>query len=137
MAADVPYAPGTAGYFARIVSDGLVKGPIVTTRSSHDKAVGRFYPLGAEIKRQFLLAPQEFPKYGGVGTFGLQGVDSGARDQRIQSETFGYGFRGRTVYNLDASSVIAKDEGVSGAHSDIAHPQVAHVQWQAALSGRP
>ena len=137
MAANVPYAPGTAGYFARIVGDGLVKGPIVTTRSSHDKAVGRFYPLGAEIKKQFLLAPQPFPKYGGVGAFGLQGLRSAARDQRMQGETFGYDFHGRTVYNLEASTVIAKEDGASGAHSDIAHPAVAHVQWQVALAGHP
>lgn len=134
MADDVPYAPGSAGYFARILRDDLVKGPVVTTRSSHDTAVGRFYPLGAQIKKQFLLGPQDFPKYGGVGAFGLQGLAVTAQDQPIQGETFGYGFRGHAVYNIDASAVIAKDEGIAGAHNDIAHPRVAHVQWQAALA---
>jgi hypothetical protein len=38
------------------------------------------------------------------------------------------------VYNLDANSVIKNGGGFSGAHSDIAHPEVAHAMWQAALT---
>jgi hypothetical protein len=38
-AGDIPQAPGTAGYFHRIVKDGLVRGPIVTTRSSRELAL--------------------------------------------------------------------------------------------------
>ena len=34
---------------------------------------------------------------------------------------------------LESSQFIAKKEGASGAHSDIAGPQVAHALWQAAL----
>src|SRR5690606_20485610 len=66
--ADVPYAPGTAGYFHRIIKEGLVRGPIVTTRSERDTAVGRLYPLGAKLKKQVLLADTPFPKYGGIGS---------------------------------------------------------------------
>ena len=45
----------------------------MTTRSSHDSAVGRFYPLGAQIKRQLVLG-NDLPAYGGIGAFGIQGV---------------------------------------------------------------
>ena len=76
-ASDIPYAAGTAGYFHRIVKHGLVRGPIVTTRSSHDTAVGRFYPLGAQIRKQLVLGDQ-LPAYGGIGSFGIQGA-KGAR----------------------------------------------------------
>ena len=36
---DIPMARGTAGYFNRTLKDGLVRGPIVTTRSRFDSAI--------------------------------------------------------------------------------------------------
>ena len=38
------------------------------------------------------------------------------------------------VYNLESSQFIAKKEGPSGAHSDIAGPEVAHAIWSAAFA---
>jgi hypothetical protein len=131
-AADIPFAPGTAGYFHRILRDGLVQGPLVTTRSTHDTAVGRFYPLGAQLKRQFVLG-SGYPAYGGVGTFGIRGL-ADIQDLPMQPATFAYSFQGGRVYNLEASSVICNGGGASGAHSDIAHPEVAHAFWSAALA---
>lgn len=133
-AADIPYAPGTAGYFNRIVKNGLVRGPIVTTRSTKDTAVGRFYPLGAQIKKQLVLADAKFPQYGGIGTFGIQGVTT-AQDMPMQPVTYAYDFKGGRVYNLESSNIIKNGGGASGAHSDIAHPEVAHAFWAAVLSG--
>ena len=74
-ASDIPYAAGTPGYFNRIVKNGLVRGPIVTTRSTHDTAVGRFYPIGAQIRQQLVLG-NDFPAYGGIGSFGIQGASA-------------------------------------------------------------
>ena len=48
-------------------------------------------------------------------------------------ETATYEFAPGKIHNLDCSQFIAKMEGSSGAHSDIAGPQVAHAIWQAAL----
>jgi len=45
-----------------------------------------------------------------------------------------YQFAKGRVYNLDASTYIAKKEGASGAHSDIAGPEVAHTIWEAAFA---
>ena len=132
-AGDIPYAPGTAGYFHRIVREGLVLGPLVTTRSMHDTAVGRFYPLGARLKKQLVLG-EDYPVYGGIGSFGIRGV-TGAEDMAMQSATFAYDFRSGRVYNLEASNVIRNGAGASGAHSDIAHPEVAHAFWAAVLAG--
>jgi hypothetical protein len=134
-AGDIPYAPGTAGYFHRIVEQGLVRGPIVTTRSSHDTAVGRFYPLGAQIRKQLVLG-NELPAYGGIGSFGIQGVAASV-DLPMRPATFDYAFRPATVYNLEASEIIKNGGGASGAHSDIAHPEVAHAFWSAVLGGPP
>jgi hypothetical protein len=133
---DIPYASGKQGYFSRIVDQDLVDGPIVTTHSVHDKAVGKFYPLGAKLKKQLVLANTEFPEYGGIGAWGAQGLGTIAEDITIQPATFDYGFSAGRVYNIDASSVISKGDGASGAHSDIAHPEVANLMLQAARAGR-
>lgn len=124
---------GTPGYFHRIVADRQVRGPIVTTRSTHDTAVGRFYPLGARLGGQRTLA--DLPKYGGVGSYGLQGLGAIAHDLQILGSGLDYGFAGGRVYNLEASRVIRNGSGASGAHSDIAHPEVAHAAWQAISAG--
>lgn len=131
---DIPHARGTPGYFHRIVKEGMVRGPIVTTRSEHDTAVAKYYPLGARVARQLVLG-DALPKYGGIGTFGAQGLGAAAEDLQIQAATYQYGFAPGRIYNLEASRVIAKREGASGAHSDIAHPEVAHAAWEAALAG--
>ena len=134
-ASDIPYAPGSEGYFHRIVERGLVRGPIVTTRSSHDTAVGRFYPIGAQIKKQLVLG-NDFPAYGGIGSFGIQGLGE-IRDLPMRDASYGYGFQPGTIYNLEASAIIKNGGGASGAHSDIAHPEVAHAFWSAVLGGTP
>ncbi len=133
-AADIPYAPGTAGYFHRIVKERLVRGPIVTTRSTKDTAVGRFYPMGAKLKKQFMLDDMKLPKYGGIGSFGVQGVD--VVDMTMQSAQHPYDFKIGGVYNLEASGIIKNGGGPSGAHSDIAHPEVAHAFWSTILADR-
>jgi hypothetical protein len=117
------------------LAEHRVKGPIVTTRSDKDTAVGRYYPRGAQIKRQLLLDDlPPYPRYGGVGTFGFQGLGSVAHDLPVRAAEAAYGFHGGSVYNVDASKVITEGSGPSGAHSDIAHPQIAHLQWQAAMA---
>lgn len=124
---------GRPGYFHSIIKDKKVSGPLVTTRSEYDSAVGKYYPMGAGIAGQKTLA--ELPKYGGVGSFGLQGLAALAQDRLIGSATEDYGFVAGRVYNLDAASVIRNGDGASGAHSDIAHPEVAHAAWQAIMAG--
>lgn len=119
------------GHFHRIVREQLVAGPIVTTRSSFDYAVGRFYPLGAGIARQVLLA--DLPRYGGLGAFGIQGVRD-AGDVTAGDENTDYGLKPGRIYNVDASTVINRVSGPGGAHSDITHPALAALAWQAALA---
>lgn len=131
---NIPHVKGTPGYFHRILQGGMVRGPIVTTRSRHDTAVAKFYPMGARVAGQAVLGA-ELPKYGGIGAFGAQGLGTVAADLEMQAATFAYGFQPGHVYNIDASRVIAKGDGASGAHSDIVHPEVAHVAWEAALTG--
>ena len=132
--ADIPLARGTAGYFSRTLKEGLVRGPIVTTRSRFDTAVGKLYPTAVTLNDQFVLAADDLPKFGGIGTFGAQGLGALAVDREMGPGDTDYGFQNGRVYNLDANGVIRSGGGFSGAHSDIARPEVAHVLWQAALT---
>lgn len=126
---DVPFAPGGRGHFQVLRRDpSLVSGPIVTTRSTHDTAVGKLYPLGARVVGDVLLG-EELPKFGGIGAWGIKGTD--ATDVEVLAATEDYGFEGGKVYNVEASRVIRVGGGPSGAHSDISHDEIAHVMWQA------
>ena len=133
-AKEIPFERGTAGYFNRIIANGLVRGPIVTTRSTRDTAVGKLYPLGAKVKKQLVLGDDDLPRYGGIGSFGVQGMGALAADLPMGAATSSYGFKPGRVYNLEASKIIKNGDGASGAHSDIAHPEVAHAFWQAILA---
>ena len=44
-----------------------------------------------------------------------------------------YRFESGRIYNIECSRVIANRSGLSGAHSDIAHPEIAHLLWEAAF----
>jgi hypothetical protein len=129
----IELAGNKPGYFNRIISNGLVAGPIVTTRSKHDAAVSKLYPKAAGVAGQVLLG-DDLPKYGGIGAYGIQGLGQSAEDMPMESAGFEYGFKPARVYNIESSDVIKEGGGFSGAHSDIAHPEVAHVMWQAVLA---
>jgi hypothetical protein len=129
--ADKVFGSSQPGYFQNVLTRGVVSGPIVTTKSKHDSAVGVLYPTAVGLVRDADFA-DKLPKYGGIGTFGIQGTTvAEARD--MLDKDGDYSFASGKIYNLESSKYIAKKEGVSGAHSDIAGPQVAHVIWQAAL----
>jgi hypothetical protein len=131
---DIPVAPGRAGYFHKLFTRQLVRGPTVVTMSEHDRAVGSFYPLGAGIARQVEYVPGELPKYGGIGAFGARGTLPKVEDLAVRRAEEPYDLRGGVVYNVDCSNVIATGSGPSGAHSDICHPEVAHLVWSAMTS---
>lgn len=130
----IPMAPGTAGSFASIIADRKVAGPLLTTQSEFDTAVGRLYPLAAGVARQVSFVPGELPKYGAVGTFGIRGPGLDILDLEMISSNGTYAFAPGKAYNLESSRFIREGGGVSGAHSDIAHQEVAHAVWQAAAA---
>lgn len=129
----LPESPTKAGYFRRLAAGDVVAGPVVTTRSEHDMAVGSLYPLAAGVARQVDFAPDAFPKYGGVGTFGLRGSGLDIEDLDAQDASFAYSFRPGRIYNVNCNRVIREGGPPSGAHSDIARPEVGHLVWAAAL----
>lgn len=135
-AANIPFKNAGPGYFSRILPDAKIAGPLVTTQSHFDKAVGQLYPLASRIhgSASFGTGPG-FPEFGAIGAFGLQSLGSQAQHDISMLPADGtYGFQPRTVYNLESSRYICKGDGASGAHSDIAGPEVAHAIWEAAFA---
>ncbi len=132
---DIPATPGQPGYFNKVFSDKRVRGPIISTRSVFDTATGRWYPLGAGVAGQVAFAaPGELPKYGAVGSHGIQGPGTNATDLALLPATTDYNFTPGAAYNLECSEVIREGSGRGGAHNDICRPEVAHAVWQAALT---
>jgi hypothetical protein len=119
------------GYFRKVIDDKKVSGPILTTQSKKDTAVGRFYPLAAGVALQVDFAAGQFPKYGGLGAFGIQGPGLSIEDLVVGDNAHQYKFQPGHIYNLECTSVIKDGSGASGAHSDIAKPEVAHAMWEA------
>jgi hypothetical protein len=127
----IPFAGSGPGYYSGVLTGAKVRGPIITTRSKFDDAVGVWYPLASRLHGAAFVAG--LPKYGGMGTFGIQGLaDEMCSNLMMQEATAPYAFQPAKVYNLDGSRFISHKQGLSGAHSDIAGPEVAHAIWAAA-----
>ncbi len=128
---------GGKGYFNSSFYRPAVRGPMLTTRSRFDRAVGVAYPAAVSLVLQDpSFGPTEMlnaVKWGAIGAFGIQGLTS-AVDMKMLPETSEYSFEPGKVYNLEASEYIKKMDGAAGAHSDIDGPQVAHALWQLALA---
>ena len=133
-AANIPFQNAGPGYFARILLDGKIAGPLVTTRSRFDNAVGRFYPLASRLRGSASFA-LGLPEFGAVGAYGLQGLGNQLQvDIPMLPSDDRYGFERQKVYNLEASQYICHGSGASGAHCDITGAEVAHAIWEAAFS---
>jgi hypothetical protein len=113
---------GKPGYFNGTVRRPSVQGPIVATTSTHDWAVGVLYPLAVGVVGQVSLGP-DLPVFGGVGTWGMQGLKD-AEDLPMAPLAERYAFKPGGLYNLEASEFV-------GGHSLIDGPEVAHAIWAA------
>lgn len=125
------------GYFYPIVKNRLVRGPIVTTQSVLDTAVGRLYPAAAGVARQVAMANDRrtFPKYGAIGCHGIRGTMTNTNDLDVSLDIQRtYGLKAE-IYNVECTNVIKKQFPVSGSHSDIGHPEIGHLIWEAARVG--
>jgi len=133
FAPDVPASIGRGrGYFADVVTPPFVRGVVLATRTRWDYAVGKFYPLAVGLANQFLLGG-DLPKFGGIGTFGIQGVAGLVELAPLApGATVQAGLVPGTVYNIDASAVIATLSGAAGAHNDLAHSELSWLAWSAA-----
>ncbi len=119
---------GRNGAFRRVVSAGLVHGPIVITHTRNDKAVGVAYPLASLISGSDSAGlGDENDRFGGMGRNGAQFTPEAERDNLLDADGSYQLHRGR-VYNLRADSAIS-------GHSDITGPEVAHLLLAAIAAG--
>lgn len=132
FADSITVAGGVAGYFSKILTEHLVLGPILVTRSRHDHAVGTYYPLASRLARSVILAGDR--KYGGIGSYGALGLKPAPVELTLAPNgQIGPLERGR-LYNVEASDVIRNLKPIQGAHTDIAHVELARLAFAGATA---
>ena len=125
-AQDIPESD-KPGYFRRLLDTHAVGGPLVTTQSVNDRAVGFAFPAAVGLVNEVDFGAS-LPKFGGIGTWGIQGTTlAEARD--MLDERGDYQFAAGRIYNLNGSRFIPDHSGIDG-------PQVAHLLWQAVGAAR-
>ena len=125
-AEDIPESD-KPGYFRQILAKRTVSGPILTTQSVNDKAIGIAFPAAVGLIGEVDFAAK-LPKFGGIGAWGIQGTPN-VEPKDMLDERGEYHFEPGRIYNLNGSRFIAD-------HSAIDGPQVAHMLWQAVGAAR-
>jgi hypothetical protein len=123
------FDPGRSGDLKGMAS--RVDGPLVTTHSLKDSAVGIAYPLASFVARQDNAAATDTGfRWEGMGHDGAQDVNAAAAF--LGQPGTSYPFKTGQWLNLDGNRVIVKGGPPSGAHSDIVHPETAWAALAAA-----
>ena len=89
----------------------------------------KWYPRATWIAGQLEFSAPEVPLYGAVGAYGIRGSGLEPLNLPMRTVDTDYPFAVGRIYNLDGSNFINQGGGISGAHSDIQKPQVAHAVW--------
>ncbi|MEV6010815.1 serine-threonine protein kinase [Streptomyces sp. NPDC051976] len=107
-----------------------VTGPVVACHSSHDQALGVFYPLASRLAgdAESLLGLDD--RWGALGHDGFQSTD-GCGTLTLPQALAGP-FPTSGCVSVDVSDVVCHGGPPSGAHSDICHPELASVVLRAA-----
>src|SRR4029434_3505203 len=103
--ADQVFGSSQPGYFRSVLTREVVSGPIITTKSRHDPARCALYPEAVELVQESDFA-DKLPKYGGIGSFGIQGTTVTV-DRDMLDKDGDYGFARGKVHNLHSMSAIA------------------------------
>jgi hypothetical protein len=105
-----------------------VDGPLTVCFSSHDGALGTFYPLASLTNQDDAAGLDDVLfRWGAMGADGAQGV--GARLASIQpaGPAASYPFTAHQVLNVDAAEVVSRGGPPVGAHNDIVHPELTWI----------
>jgi hypothetical protein len=126
----LPFDPARGGALSGMAA--RVSGPLLACYSSHDHAVGLFYPLASMASGQDAagLDEQVQSRWGGIGHDGAQGVAASAVTLQPRSGT--YSFAAGRFTNIDSSAIVCHGDSPSGAHGDIFHPELAWAMLTAA-----
>lgn len=119
------YSPGGALHGMQ----SRVNGPVVACHSSHDQALGVFYPLASRLSGddKSLLGDDRWGALGHDGFHGLPGAAAMPLAAALQAT-----LPTRRCVSVDASATVRAGGPPSGAHSDICHPELAHLTLHAA-----
>jgi hypothetical protein len=124
FASPLPFDASRSGALAGMLA--RIDGPLVACFSSHDGAVGTFYPLASFAAREDSAAADDaISRWGGMGADGAQGV--GAALDAVRGVGSRYAFSPGAALNIDASEVVFRGRPPIGAHSDIVHPELTWV----------
>ncbi|MBA3906300.1 MAG: serine-threonine protein kinase [Pseudonocardiales bacterium] len=123
------FDPSRAGALAGMRS--RVAGPVTVCFSSHDSAVGTFYPLASLAAGDDSAGGRDSMwRWGGMGADGAQNDD--AVLVGVQAAGSAYSFPADAILNVDASDVVSRGGPPSGAHSDIVHEELTWIVLTAA-----
>jgi hypothetical protein len=119
----LPHDPARAGALSGMMA--RVAGPLLACYSSHDTAVGLFYPAASMTAHDDAagLTDELVSRWGAIGHDGAQGVAAAVLplpDVRAR-----FPLTASRFTNIDASDVVRQGKPPSGAHSDIVHPELA------------
>lgn len=130
FAPQLPHDPARSGALSGMMA--RVTGPLVACYSSHDSAVGLFYPVASMTVNDDAagLTDDLMFRWGGIGHDGAQGVTAGTVP--LQAVRGRYHFAGSRFTNIDSSAIVCHGKPPSGAHSDIVHPELAWAMLTAA-----
>jgi pimeloyl-ACP methyl ester carboxylesterase len=129
----LPQDPARSGALSGMMA--RVSGPLLACYSSHDMAVGLFYPVASMTANDDAagLTDDLVYRWGGMGHDGAQAVTALA--EPLQATGTRYRFAPGKFTNLDSSAIVCHGGPPSGAHSDIVHPELGWAVLTAAGLG--
>ncbi|WP_457028464.1 hypothetical protein [Kitasatospora sp. P5_F3] len=133
FAAPIPVDQGHHGFLAPYFD--RVAGPLQSTFSLGDRAVGWWYPAASMLSNEDDQAASDLTyRWGGMGHDGFQ--QDGAEQFDLKPAGTAYPLQAGHFYRLRGDEIIAEDQSpFSGAHSDIRHPEVVWPALAGATTG--
>lgn len=112
---------GHAGFFRGVITQKIVKGPIISTYSYQDTVVGKSYALSSRLAGDNVKAVgDKNDQYGGIGRNGTQ-LTPEATDQKMGEVGGRYTFGLDVVNNVDGSGGAIKN------HGDVTNSRVTYA----------
>ena len=109
-----------AGAFRNVLVNKMVRGPIIATCTSNDKAVGLAYPAASLLAGQVAAGiGDKNDKYGGMGRNGAQ-MTPEAVNLKLLAIGSPYEFTAGKIHNLQADQFVKN-------HGDVAGEEVAYA----------
>ena len=116
------------GFFRSVVDNHRIKGPIVITYTSNDRAVGIAYPVASRLAGTVASALGDAnDKFGGLGRNGAQKMEQGEVVQgvdRLLAVGGSYSWQSGRFHNLESSKYIVNPGG-GDAHMFVTGKEVA------------